>query len=35
MFCLSNDIGFMIKNQESFAMAIYSFACYSLCVLKL
>jgi len=35
MFRLSDDIRFTIKNQESFAVAAYSFACHGLCALKL
>jgi hypothetical protein len=35
MFRLLDDIGFTIKNQESFTVAAYSFAYHSLCVLKL
>jgi hypothetical protein len=35
MFRLSDDMGFTIKNQESFAVAAYSFACHGLCALKL
>jgi len=35
IFCLADDIGFIIQGQESFTEAVYTFVCYSICYLEL